>query len=653
MARIAGAMAASIAHRGPDEQNVWCEPEVGLAFGHRRLAVIDLSPAGRQPMVSASGRSVICYNGEVYNAGELKALLGNRVTGYRGHSDTEVLLEACEVLGVQEAVERAIGMFAFALWERPARRLWLVRDRLGIKPLYWARNRDGALLFASELRPFYAFPGFREACTLDRNAIALYMRHNYIPHPHTIYEGVRQLPPGHLLCFEPAGDGASDAGPRGPVGAGAGARVNGWAEPRIAPYWQLADVVRAGRAEPFEGSPEEATDSLEALLGDAVARRMVADVPLGAFLSGGIDSSTVVALMQAHAARPVRTFSIGFREEDYNEAHQAAAVARHLGTDHTELIVEPREAQAVIPQLADIYDEPFADASQVPTHLVSMLARRHVTVSLSGDGGDELFAGYNRYTQAHLFERIGHLPGALRRTLAGAIEALSPALWDQAFRLVPRAWRPRLAGDKMHKLAAVLGHSGDALHHRVASHWADPEKVVMGAREPMTVLTDPSVEALVPEPIARMQYRDTLSYLPCDILAKVDRASMAVSLEARVPLLDHRVVAFAWRLPQELKLRDGQGKWLLRQVLYRHVPKALVERPKMGFGIPIDDWLRGPLRDWAEALLDERRLREGGIFAPRPIRARWEAHLTGRRNHQYALWNVLMFEAWRERWWPG
>lgn len=623
LGEIAGAMARTIAHRGPDEQNVWCDEAGGVAFGHRRLSIIDLSAAGRQPMVSASGRTVICYNGEIYNPEELKAALGDQVARYRGHSDTEVLLEAAETFGPEEAISRANGMFALAIWQRDARRLWLVRDRLGIKPLYWSMQA-GVLLFASELRPFHEHPGF--SADLDRGAIAAYMRHNYIPHPHTVFQGVHQLPPGHMLRLDHGG------------------------EPVVERYWELAGAVRDGRRDRFEGSDAEAVDALEALLRDAVGRRMVADVPLGAFLSGGYDSSTVVALMQAQADRPVKTFSIGFHEQAFNEAEHAAAVAGHLGTEHTELYVTPDEARDVIPRLAQIYDEPFADSSQVPTHLVSMLARQHVTVALSGDGGDELFTGYNRYAVAGRFNQLTRVPKVLRQAGAGAAHALSPDAWDQVFRVVPARFRPRLAGDKVYKLADVVGETGDGFYHRLISHWREPEEVVRGAREPATVVTDRCVEELVPNFIERMQYRDTLTYLPCDILTKVDRASMAVSLEARVPLLDHRVVEFAWRLPLEMKLRRGTRKWILREVLYRHVPRALVDRPKMGFGIPIDRWLRGPLRDWAEDLLAEKRLREGGIFDPAPIRARWVEHLGGRRNHQYALWNVIMFEAWRDAW---
>jgi asparagine synthase (glutamine-hydrolysing) len=621
---IASAMADSIAHRGPDEGNTWVDAASGVAFGFRRLAIIDVSPAGRQPMTSASGRSTIVYNGEIYSGAEMTAELGARAPKWRGHSDTEILLECCDALGVETAVTRTIGMFAIALWERDKRRLWLARDRLGIKPLYWA-EQGGLFLFASELRALRCHPDFE--ARIDRNAVASFMRHGYVPSPHTIYRGVHQLPPGHLLCLEQG------------------------KPPRIAPYWLLAGAVVKGRRAPFAGSEQEAIDALESLLGDAVCRRMVADVPLGAFLSGGYDSSTVVALMQKHASGPVRTFSIGSTAKGYDEATHAKAVAAHLGTDHTELYVSPQEALEVIPDLASMYDEPFADSSQIPTFLVSRMARRHVTVALSGDGGDELFAGYNRYAQGQLFRaKAMRVPRPLRNAGAGAIRSLSPSAWDRLFEMAPARWRLPTPGDKLYKLADVAGEDEDGFYLRLVSAWNDIATLVPGAEEPATLVSDPAVADLVPDFVERMQYRDTLTYLPDDILTKVDRASMAVSLEARVPILDHRVAEFAWSLPLSLKLRGGERKWILRQVLYRHVPAELVDRPKMGFGVPIDQWLRGPLRDWAEDLLDERRLREAGLIEPAPVRQRWAEHLSGRRNWQYALWHVLMLEAWRRRW---
>lgn len=611
-------MTDAIRHRGPDDADAWIDAEAGVALGHRRLSVVDLSPAGHQPMASRDGRLVIVYNGEIYNAEDLR----RELTGidWCGHSDTEVLLEACRRWGVRRTLERLVGMFALALWDREERSLVLARDQLGIKPLFWGRF-GGLVLFGSELKALRAHPGWAPA--IDRNAVAAFLRHNYVPAPHTVYDGIRKLEPGTLATLKPGG------------------------EPVVERYWDLDRVAAEGLGEPFTGSDAEAEEALHALLLDAVGRQMVSDVPLGAFLSGGIDSSTVVALMQARATGPVRTFSIGFREEGYDESKHAAAVARHLGTDHTELTVTPDEAREVIPRLPHIYDEPFADSSQIPTCLLSALTRRHVTVALSGDGGDELFGGYSRYALAErIWAKTRLLPRPARHLLAAAVEGVPPNRWDALFQLVPAAKRPPQPGDKMHKLAGVLTEDEDAIYRRLVSHATEPSELVPGAVEPKGLLWDPAVRARVPGFFERMQYLDTLTYLPDDILTKVDRASMAASLEARVPLLDTRVVEFAWRLPRRLKQRHGQGKWLLRQVLYRHVPPALVERPKMGFGVPIDSWLRGPLKDWAADLLDPSRMAQAGLLRPEPVQALWRQHQSGERNWQYHLWDVLMLQAW-------
>jgi len=624
LAQSLRAMTDSMPHRGPDSSGYWHDEAAGVALGHRRLSIVDLSAAGHQPMVSADGRWVLTYNGEIYNADELRPALEARGVRFRGHSDTEVLVEACALWGVEATLPRLIGMFAFALWDSRERCLYLVRDRLGIKPLYWGWFGN-LLLFGSELKALRAHAGWTPE--IDRDSVASFMRHNYVPGPWTIYRGISKLAPGGVVVFRPG------------------------LAPEVKAFWSLADVAADGLANRAAMSDGEATDALESLLSDAVRRRMVADVPLGAFLSGGIDSSTVAALMQANATRPVRTFSIGFHEQGYNEAQHAKEVAAHLGTDHTELYVDPAHARDVIPRLADMFDEPFADSSQIPTFLVSEMTRRHVTVALSGDGGDELFAGYNRYFQAMtLFPVLDRVPAPCRAAVSAIIRMLPPPAWTALFGLVPDRWRPPQPGDRMHKLAGILTQSLDDYYRYLVSHWQAPDQLVPGAAEHRGLLWDRSVVDSVKDPIERMQYLDTLTYLPDDILTKVDRASMAVSLEARVPLIDHRVVAFAWSLPLSQKVRDGKGKWLLRQVLARHVPSKLIDRPKMGFGVPIDGWLRGPLRDWAENLLGERRLAAEGFFNPAMVREKWTQHLSGRVNHQYLLWDVLMFQAWKERW---
>lgn len=618
------AMAATLRHRGPDDEGVWLDEQAGIALSHRRLAILDLSPAGHQPMVSACGRYVVAFNGEIYNHRELRGDL--RDVAWRGHSDTETLLAAVAHWGVEGALERFTGMFAFALWDRQERALHLARDRFGEKPLYYGRMGN-ALLFGSELKALRCHPAWRGE--IDRNTLALYLRHNHIPAPYSIYRGISKLPPGALLTLG----------------------VETWGEAVPRSWWSARAQAESGVAHPFVGSEGEALERLDELLRAAVRGQMAADVPLGAFLSGGVDSSLVVALMQAQAERPVKTFTIGFSEAQYNEAHHARAVARHLGTEHTELLVTPDQARAVIPLLPEIYDEPFADSSQIPTFLVAQLARSHVTVSLSGDGGDELFGGYNRYLWADaIWRKVRWLPGMGRRALGALLSALPPHAWDGLFRLLPPALQQQTPGDKLHKLAEILAaDSPEQVYLNLVSQWKTPAAVVLGSREPLTALTDPAQGAALTDFISRMMLLDTVSYLPGDILVKLDRAAMAVSLETRVPLLDHRVAEFAWSLPRALKIRDGQGKWPLRQLLYRHVPETLIERPKMGFGVPVGAWLRGPLINWAEDLLDESRLREEGFFDPAQIRRKWQVHLSGRRNEQHALWNVLMFQEWLAR----
>jgi len=617
-------MDSSLAHRGPDGHDIWIDSDVGVALVHRRLAIVDLSPAGHQPMLSSDGRFVITYNGEVYSHIEIRAELEAKGHVFRGHSDTEVILESIARTGVSATAKRLIGMFALAVWDRQERTLTLVRDRLGIKPIYWAKFGE-LFLFGSELKALRQHPAWTPRTKPE--AVAAFMRHNYIPAPHTIYEGVYKLEPGTILTL--------------PFGL----------EPSFEKFWDARHVARQGLQNPLELDDVVLTDRLEALLVDAVGKRMMADVPLGAFLSGGVDSSVVVALMKAANSGPVKTFSIGFEQAEFNEAPHAAAIASHLGTEHTELVVTSREALDVVPRLADMFDEPFADSSQIPTYLVSAMTRNHVTVALSGDGGDELFAGYNRYQLASRFWRmLSLMPWPMRKMVAGAVTSVSADRWDRLARLLPSGLAPPLAGDKLYKAASVLDlPDADALYRRLVSHW-DPATIMPSVAEARGVLWDESVRKDFPDLLDRMQFLDLVTYLPDDILTKVDRASMAVALEARVPLLDHRVVELAWRLPHPAKIRGGVTKWLLRQVLYRHVPRDLIERPKMGFGVPLGEWLRGPLRGWAEHLISEKRLGESGFFDVPLVRRHWREHLSKQRNWQYLLWDVLMFEAWRERW---
>lgn len=613
-------MTDALAHRGPDGRGTLYDSAAGIGLGHRRLSIRDLSPAGAQPMVSASGRFVIVYNGEVYSHVEIATDLKAIGRSLRGHSDTEIILEACAEWGVERVVPRLIGMFAFALFDQATRELTLARDRLGIKPLYWSAT-DGLLMFGSELKALRQIPGW--APKVDRNALAAFMRHNYVPAPWSIYDGVRKLEPGSILTV--AADGVV----------------------KTRRFWNLREIAETEVRAKTAISDQEAVGRLDELVTDAVRRRLVSDVPVGALLSGGIDSSLVTALMSESAGRRINTFSVGFREKTFDEAPFAKEVARHLGTDHTELYANGEEAIGLVGRLPEWYDEPFADSSQLPTALVCALTRQHVKVVLTGDGGDELFAGYQRYTIAlDLWDKAKRVPRGMRALAGRGLLAVPGRLVDAVQRRA-RGWlgQPGLQSKVRQYAEAMVGDDPGILYRRTLSHWDAPDTVVINGHEPKGVLWDQGLTRSVPDYLDRMMLMDTVTYLPDDILAKVDRASMAVGLEARVPLLDHRLVEYSWSLPRHMKLRGGVTKWALRELLYRRVPRALVERPKMGFGVPLAEWLRGPLRDWAEALLAERRLSGQGLFAAAPIRDRWQAHLAG-ANWAYPLWNVLMAQAW-------
>ena len=637
LVEVVGRMADSLDHRGPDSCGQWADPEAGVALGHRRLAIIDRSAKGHQPMSSACGRYCIVFNGEIYNHRRLRHDLLSVGTQLRGHSDTEVLLAAIAHRGLTSALDAVVGMFAFALWDRATRTLTLVRDHLGQKPMYFGRIGP-AFAFASELKAFAAHPDFRPQ--VDRGALALFLRHQYVPAPHTIWSDVFKLPAGSRLSLHLAKGSLADMD----------------LFPQIQRHWCLRTVAERGSDPAGRLTDGAALDRLDQLLNAAVEDCMIADVPLGAFLSGGIDSSLLVALMQRHAARPVKTFTIGFAEAAFDEAGHARHVARHLGTEHTELYVTPEEARATIPQLPEMFDEPLSDPSQIPTFHVARLARMQVTACLSGDGGDEVFGGYGRYLLADRLRRRGaRVPSGLRHAAAALAHALPTGAWDVALRLArsraPLGLRGNWSGDRVHKFAALLRiDDPDLLYRAMISAIDEPCALVIGAKEPRTAFTDPAQRPSLIEYADRMMYFDAITYLPDNILAKLDRASMAVGLEARVPFLDHRLVEFAWRLPLAAKLNANQGKWLLRQVFNRYLPPELAERPKQGFAIPLAAWLRAPLRDWAEVLLDERRLVDDGFLRAAPIRRAWREHVRGSRNWSSLIWNVLMFQAWHERW---
>lgn len=635
LSRQVDAMTATLVHRGPDSGGTWRDPDRGIFFGHQRLELIGLGRHGAQPMVSPDGRWVLNYNGEAYNHRELRHRLAGEGIVFRGGSDTEVVLAAVSQWGLERALDAIEGMFAIALWDGAAGELHLIRDRFGEKPLYygWVGRR---LAFGSELKALRALPGF--SAEIDRDSVALYLRHNCIPAPHTIYRGVAKLLPGQLVTADAASNPATPLHNR--------------------TYWSSQAAVEAARRDPFDGPVEAMADQLERVLSESVAARMVADVPVGAFLSGGIDSSMVVALMQQHSDRPVKTFTVGFADRAFDESAEAAAVAAHLGTEHVPLAVTEADALGVVPQLPDIWDEPFGDVSAIPIHLVSALARSQVTVALSGDGGDELFAGYNRHAWLErVWRRSSALPRSVRRAGGAALGHVPPSLVDGTARavakLAPRT-EVRNPASKIAKVGKVLEASGpEDAYFSLVSYWDRAETMVLGAGPTVSMASRPAEWPVLDGISEQMLWLDLVGYLPDDILTKLDRAAMAVSLETRVPFLDRGVFDLAWSLPMSAKLHQGTTKWLLRQVLYRHVPAELVERPKMGFGFPIGAMLRGPLRGWAEELLDEGRLRRQGLLDPQPIRRAWRLHLAGRRDLSHELWDVLALQAWIDRWMPA
>jgi len=624
-------MCDSIISRGPDAFGYWIDQEDSVFLGHRRLSILELSDAGKQPMTSANKKFVIIFNGEIYNhlliRQEIEKQIGT--INWRGLSDTETILAGFELWGVEITIQKLIGMFAFAVWNTEEKSFTLGRDRVGEKPLYygWLSDNESKniLVFGSQLKSIRKHPAFNSE--IDRNALSLYFRHNYIPAPHSIYKGIYKLEPGTLFIVS---DSSIDG--------------------KIIKYWSAENIAKEGVLNPFEGTLSDAVTELDSLLNNAVKLQMISDVPLGAFLSGGVDSSTIVALMQSNSSKAVKTFSIGFTDEMYNEAKYAKQVAQHIGTEHTEMYVTPQQAMNVIQELPEIYDEPFSDSSQIPTYLVSKLAKSQVTVSLSGDAGDELFCGYNRYSfTKKLWNYLNYLPIGVRNGLAYTLSSVSPDKWNNLFISLPFVNNHRNIGDKIHKASGILtSRTIDDLYLGLISHWSSPCDLVINSVEPSRIYESYSSLFNVLDDVQKMMFLDTITYLPDDILVKVDRAAMAVSLETRVPFLDHRVVEFAWSLPQKYKINNGVSKLVLREVLYNYVPKNMIERPKMGFGVPLGDWLRGPLKPWAEELISEDKIRKEGLLNYDLIKDKWDDHMSSKRNWAYQIWDVLMFQAWFE-----
>jgi len=622
-------MMNAIKHRGPDSEGYWHNSEFNVCFGHRRLSIIDLSTHGHQPMISYSDRYVIVFNGEIYNHLLLRENL--RVSGadiaWRGHSDTETLLACIDTWGLEKTIKKCSGMFAIALFDKKDNVVYLVRDRMGEKPLYYG-VQEGFFLFGSELKALKQHPSFQGE--IDRNSLALQLKYNYIPTPRSIYKGISKLAPGTILKVDVSSKYTNIEAVGSPVA-----------------FWSLKEVAINAQSNIYTGNTIEAINDLDKLLSHSVKEQMEADVPLGAFLSGGVDSSLIVSIMQSQSSSPVESFSIGFDEEGYNEAVYSKQIAQHLGTKHTDLYVSAQDAINVIPELSSLYDEPFSDSSQIPTYLVSEMTKKSVSVSLSGDAGDELFGGYNRYLWTRkIWNKVKFMPPSVKKFIAWGMLSVSPMAWNKIlYQIVSMP----LPGDKIHKLANLLpAKSADDFYFHLISHWYDVESIVIGAECVVAPVANNISKLELGSIEQNMMYLDSISYLPDDILTKLDRAAMGVSLETRIPFLNHHVVEFAYQLPLSMKIRNGQSKWILRQVLDKYIPRELMERPKMGFAVPIDSWLRGPLRDWAESLLDESRLKQEGFFHVEPVRMKWDEHLSANRNWQYHLWDVLMFQSWLE-----
>jgi asparagine synthase (glutamine-hydrolysing) len=619
--RIVEAMCGAIAHRGPDGSGIWHDSEQGVCFGHLRLAIIDLSSAGAQPMASDDGTVIVTYNGEIYDFSEIRAELEAAGRKFRGRADTEAIANGIAHWGMEALCERIGGMFAIAAWVPATGTLFLARDRLGKKPLYWSQLPNGGLAFGSELSALSHVPGIDRS--IDKQAAASFLRTGHVPEPLSIYHKIRKVGAGEILAFGP------DLQLRSTTR-----------------FWSVEKSIAAGKSQPPLGDLNSAVAATEAVLNDAVAQRMIADVPYGAFLSGGIDSSLIVALMQQQVREPVKTFSIGYANSSLDESEDAKMVAQHLGTDHQTFILNAEDAIDTIYNLPRLYSEPFADPSQIPTCIISRLAREHVTVVLTGDGGDEVFAGYNRHVAATgLMAKLDGLPSIAQKAMAGTMRALSPDSWDKLFGLLPANIGPRQPGEKMHKLAALLGLNPWDRYRQYTSQWDRYDAIGTGVEPEEAALVYETFQSLS-DPVERLRYMDIISYLPGDVLTKVDRATMAYGLEARAPLLDYRLVDLSWRIPSAVNVRDGKGKQVLRSILEKHVPRALFERPKSGFGVPIGDWLRGPLRDWAEDLLSPAALDAWGLVDTQAVRSIWSAHLSGKLNAQYGLWNILMLQAW-------